>query len=134
MKVFDLLKFKSIYMLLPIILFVLLVIFAIYAFSTLKSKAVQKFPKEWDKALLNRVQFYKNLSEEKRKVFKKRMMAFLSEINIEGVKTQVTEEDRMLIAASAVIPVFGFGDWRYNNLSSILIYPDNFTEDLEFTG
>ncbi len=121
-------------MLLSIILFALLVVFAIYAFSKLKKKPVQEFPKEWESSLLKRVHFYSNLSKENREVFKKRMMAFLSEINIEGIKTEVTQEDKMLIAASAVIPVFGFGDWHYNNLSSILIYPDNFNDDLEFEG
>jgi Mlc titration factor MtfA (ptsG expression regulator) len=40
----------------------------------------------------------------------------------------------MLLAASAVIPVFGFGDFRYNNLNGILIYPNCFNEALQFSA
>jgi hypothetical protein len=37
-----------------------------------------------------------------------------------------------LIVVSAVIPVFGFKEWHYTNLSGILLYPDNFNEDMQF--
>ncbi|MDB2462835.1 zinc-dependent peptidase, partial [Algibacter sp.] len=40
----------------------------------------------------------------------------------------------VLLAASAVIPVFYFDNWQYSNLSTVLIYPDNFNKDLEFVG
>lgn len=113
-------------------LFALLVIFAIVAFSKLRRKPIQSFPTNWEGALESRVVFYQKLSDKEKQTFKTRMMRFLAEVNIEGVKTEVTEEDKMLLAASAVIPVFGFGDWRYNNLSGILIYPDNFNDDLQF--
>ncbi len=37
---------------------------------------------------------------------------------------------RLLIAASAVIPIFGFPDWtHYSNLSEVLLYPNNFNGD-----
>lgn len=113
-------------------LFVGLVIFAIVAFSKLKRKKAEPFPTTWESALQSSILFYQKLSDSEKELFKKRMMAFLAEVNIEGVKTEITDEDRMLLAASAVIPVFGFGDWHYNNLSGILIYPDNFNEDLQF--
>ena len=62
------------------------------------------------------------------------MMVFLSEVYIEGVGLEIEELDKILIAASAVIPVFGFNEWHYTNLSGILLYPDTFNEDLEFEG
>lgn len=37
-----------------------------------------------------------------------------------------------MIASGAVIPVFGFKDWHYPTVTGIIIYPDNFNEDLEF--
>ena len=60
------------------------------------------------------------------------MMVFLSEIYIDTVNTDLTDLDKVLIAASAVIPVFGFDEWHYNNLSGVLLYPDTFNNDLEF--
>ncbi|MGK0376522.1 MAG: Mlc titration factor MtfA (ptsG expression regulator) [Patiriisocius sp.] len=117
-----------------LVLFGLLVVFTIFAFSTLKRKPIRPFPISWEKALEKRVLFYQKLSVKEKENFKSRMMRFLAEVSIEGVQTKITEEDKMLLAASAVIPVFGFGNWRYNNLSGILIYPDNFNQDLQFNA
>lgn len=61
------------------------------------------------------------------------MMLFLSEINIDGVNTEIEEIDKILIASSGIIPVFGFSNWSYNNLSGIIVYPDSFNEDLQFS-
>ena len=47
-------------------------------------------------------------------------------------KVYFKETDKILVASSAVIPVFGFKEWHYYNLSSVLLYPDYFNEDLEF--
>ncbi len=61
-------------------------------------------------------------------------MQFLSEVYIDGVQFELEELDKILISASAVIPVFGFKEWHYTNLSSILLYPDNFNEDMQFSS
>ncbi|OAB76000.1 M90 family metallopeptidase [Cochleicola gelatinilyticus] len=115
-----------------ILLFVALLIFGIYAFSKLKNKPVEKFPKNWHPLLLEHVHFYRDLSEADQKLFQKRMMLFLSEVTIEAVEIKLEELDTILIAASAVIPVFGFKEWHYKNLSGIILYPNNFNGDLEF--
>jgi Mlc titration factor MtfA (ptsG expression regulator) len=78
------------------------------------------------------VNFYKNLENEKQLIFQKRMMLFLNEINIEAVQFELEELDTIFVAASAVIPIFGFKQWHYNNLSTVLIYPDHFDENLSF--
>ena len=78
------------------------------------------------------VLFYRSLPIAEKKRFRSRMMLFLSEVYIEAVDTELEDLDKVLIAASAVIPVFGFKEWYYNNLSGIIIYPDNFNDDLEF--
>lgn len=114
------------------ILFIGLVAFAVYALIINRKRPVQNFPEEW-KALLNEnVHFYRKLSTAEKKTFRQRMMLFLSEVYIEAVDTEIEDLDKVMIAASAVIPVFGFAEWRYNNLSGIIIYPDNFNDDLEF--
>ena len=48
-------------------------------------------------------------------------MQFLGEVYIDGVQFELQELDKVLIAASAVIPVFGFKEWHYTNLSGILL-------------
>ncbi len=117
-----------------IFIFILLVAFVIYAFTKVKTKKAAIFPNHWHPSLLKHVLFYKNLSESKQADFKKRIMLFLSEIHIEGVKTEIDELDKILIASSGVIPVFGFPNWSYNNLSGIIVYPDAFDEDLQFAA
>ncbi|AUC81760.1 zinc-dependent peptidase [Lacinutrix sp. Bg11-31] len=116
-----------------ILIFIAFVIFVGYAFSKAKSKKVEKTPKHWHDILVKRVLFYKKLSPVNQAVFRKRMMLFLSQINIDGVNTEIEEIDKILIASSGIIPVFGFSNWSYNNLSGIIVYPDSFNEDLQFS-
>ncbi len=114
------------------ILFLALVLVVFYAFRKMQNKPADPFPESWEPLLLNNVQYYQNLSEANRAVFRKRMMRFLSEVHIEGVSVELVDLDKILIAASAVIPVFGFPDWHYNNLSGVLLYPAHFNDDLDF--
>lgn len=121
--------------LIPVV-FLILVLFFLFRkqlFSNQKRK-VQPFPTHWHAILLEKVAFYKKLSVEEQLVFQKRMMLFLNEVYIEAVQFELEELDTILVAASAVIPVFGFKQWHYNNLSTVLIYPDYFDENLSFDG
>lgn len=115
-----------------LILFIVLVAFAIYAFKGNKKQNAKPFPDSWNALLSDNILFYRKLSNAEKKRFRDRMMLFLSEVYIESVDVDLEELDKVMIAASAVIPVFGFKEWHYNNLSGIIIYPDNFNEDLEF--
>lgn len=117
-----------------IIIFSILILLLIFAIIkiTKKRKNIETFPKNWHKLLIDNVSFYKDLDAQDQKKFQQRMMLFLSEVYIEGVKMELEELDKVLVAASAVIPVFGFEEWHYANLSSVLIYPDNFNDDLQF--
>lgn len=115
------------YIILAVFIFI-----GIYIFTNTRKRKAQPFPKEWHNLLTKNVLFYKNLPKEKQLVFQKRIMQFLSEIYIEGVETEVTDLDRVLVASSAVIPVFGFDNWQYNNLTGVLLYPDYFNKNLEF--
>ncbi len=59
---------------------------------------------------------------------------FLDEVRITGVRTDVDETIRVLVAASAIIPVFGFHDWNYQRLGEVLIYPASFDRDYRTRG
>ncbi|BDD11083.1 hypothetical protein FUAX_35150 [Fulvitalea axinellae] len=89
-----------------------------------KQKATSKpFPETWRKFLLNKVLFYKNLPENQRPNFEKRIQEFLALTKVTGVETAINDEDRLLVASSAIIPVFGFPDWTYPGLKEVLLYP-----------
>lgn len=44
----------------------------------------------------------------------------------------MTDEDRLLVAASAIIPVWGFPKWHYFNLKSVFLLNQSFNDKLEF--
>lgn len=112
--------------------FGVLILGLLYALYQSRRKKPKEFPENWHPLLLDNVLFYKELLPDKQLLFQKRMMQFLNEVYIEGVELELVDLDKVLIAASAVIPVFGFEEWNYNNLSGVLLYPDNFNERLDF--
>lgn len=82
----------------------------------------QPFPEVWEKILLEKVKFYKNLNEVGKEKFKNHIKVFLHEVRITGVKTTVDDTTKLLLASSAVIPIFSFEDWEYLNLHEVLVY------------
>ena len=114
------------------ILLGVILLLVVHFYRKAQRQKVQPFPEYWHSLLLDNVLYYRNLSKERQEVFQQRMMQFLSEVYIDGVQLELQELDKILIAASAVIPVFGFKEWHYTNLSGILLYPDNFNEDMQF--
>jgi Mlc titration factor MtfA (ptsG expression regulator) len=88
----------------------------------------------WRAILEDKVSFYGQLSQRDRERFEDRAMRFLSHVRITGVSTEISEEDKLLVAASAVIPIFGFPEWRYRGLREVLLYPSAFNEHYAVTG
>ncbi|OUS03533.1 peptidase [Flavobacteriales bacterium 33_180_T64] len=115
------------------ILFIGLIAFVGYAFYKMNSRKAKQFPSHWHDVLLKEVEFYKNLDTNEQVRFQNRMMQFLSEVYIDSVGFELKELDEILIASSAVIPVFAFKEWYYPTVSGILLYPDYFNEDFEFS-
>ncbi|HEX5655127.1 MAG TPA: M90 family metallopeptidase [Chitinophagaceae bacterium] len=95
---------------------------------------VDAIPDSYKIILAQQVEFYKLLDEEKKKEFENRLMQFLSKVRITGVKTVVEDLDKVLIASSAIIPIFAFPEWEYINLNEVLLYPDAFNQDFEQHG
>ncbi len=116
-----------------IVVFVLL-LFGLFRYK--KSRKIElKSTTEEDRVLLKEyVRFYNNLDAEKQREFEKRMQHFLATTTITGVNTNVEKLDKILIAASAVIPIFGFKDWKYMNLNEVLLYPGSFNETFDQQG
>jgi len=97
-------------------------------------KPVKPFPKKWRVILKKEVSFYNDLAKERKQLFEYKLKEFIINCQITGIETVVTETDKVLVGASAVIPIFAFPEWKYKNLKEVLIYPDNFNLDFETKG
>jgi Mlc titration factor MtfA (ptsG expression regulator) len=86
------------------------------------------FPAFWEKVLVNHVAFFRALTASDKERFRQMIKVFLDEVRITGIGTEIDDTIRVLVAASAAIPVFGFHDWEYHRLGEVLIYPDSFGE------
>ena len=89
------------------------------------------FPNAWRRVLKEEVAFYKRLNPDEKRRFERKISEFLQNFRISAAETGMDDSDRLLVAASAVIPVFRFKDWRYRNLSEIVIYGDSFNTRFE---
>ncbi|AMR26900.1 peptidase [Hymenobacter psoromatis] len=82
------------------------------------------FPAAWRTLLTENVAFYDGLEDAEKTRFERAMQLFLARTRLTGVQTEVDDLTRVLTAAAAVIPVFGFPDWEYPTLHEVLIVPD----------
>jgi len=112
----------------PIIIVSILLFGLLFMFIKKQKKAVSNsmsipFSKEWEDFIIQDVQFYKNLSAEDKIRFQNKIKHFFATTPITGVKDlEVTDEIKLLVASSAIIPVFLFEGWEYANLSEVIIY------------
>jgi len=94
----------------------------------------QPFPQVWEGVLRSRVAYFNALDDEQRNRFRNVVKVFLDETRITGIRTDVDETTRVLVAASAIIPTFQFEDWEYSRLGEVLIYPDSFDDRYKVEG
>lgn len=81
------------------------------------------------------VPLYRTLNTAERQRFEERMRDFLSRTKITGVSgVHVENIDLIFIAAAAIVPLFGYPDWRYANLDEVLLYPDTFNRQYDMDG
>ena len=74
-----------------------------------------------------RVAYYRNLDPAAKQRFRQLAAIFLDETPITGAGCEVDDTVRVLVAASAVIPILGFPDWDYSTLREVLVKPGEFT-------
>lgn len=120
-----------------LILIVFIAAFLLYRLLHKQEQSQMKaepIPPGYLKILQDEVPFYQQLNAQQQTSFQKRLQQFLAGVKITGVKTAVEDLDRVLIAASAIIPIFNFEEWRYVNLHEILLYPDSFSHEFEQQG
>jgi Mlc titration factor MtfA (ptsG expression regulator) len=118
----------------PLLILGLVLIIALYFIFRKKKLVLASLSSEELTLLANHVDFYNRLNDSQKQLFRQKIVAFLGMVKIEGVGLSITPLDKLLVAASAVIPIFGFDDWQYKNLTNVLLYPDTFNKDFEFEG
>ena len=94
----------------------------------------EPFPTDWKIILARYVSFYNSLSGEEKNRFEYKVQEFLLNCRITGIDTGIDITDKLLVASSAVIPIFQFDDWKYSNIHEVLLYPSTFNENFEIEG
>ncbi len=94
----------------------------------------EAFPTDWKIILSKEVAFYNSLSTQDKTRFEYKIQEFLLNCRITGIETKVDLTDRLLVASSAIIPIFAFDDWKYSNIHEVLVYPSSFNEKFETQG
>lgn len=102
-----------------------------YLYKKPKNTALSNNQRE---LLVEYVDFYNQLNEEKQKLFEFKVLEFLENTKITGIKTAITELDKLLVASSAIIPILEFPKWKYTHLDEVLLYPNSFNHNYDLEG
>jgi Mlc titration factor MtfA (ptsG expression regulator) len=97
-----------------LLIIVLLIAIAAYFLFRKKGSFIaikdEKLLAGYKEILDTEVAYYQRLNAGDQEKFEKLITEFLQYIRIEGVGIEIADHDRVLIASSAVIPIFGFPD------------------------
>jgi Mlc titration factor MtfA (ptsG expression regulator) len=117
------------FLLSALIVLVVLGIILYFIFRPRPLPPVPKFKQQWRSILLKNVAYYRALEPAERQRFEGRMQLLLQQVKITGIETEVNEMDRVFVAASGVIPTFGFPQWnQYPKLNEVLLYKTHFRQ------
>jgi Mlc titration factor MtfA (ptsG expression regulator) len=90
-----------------------------------------EYPKQWETILDDYVPYLRNLKNEDRYCFVRKVQIFLDEIMITGIRMEVDDVTRLLVASAAVIPVFRIPEWDYPLLTDVFVCQDQLSDNLE---
>ncbi|MGN6532727.1 MAG: zinc-dependent peptidase [Ginsengibacter sp.] len=113
----------------PVIVLVILALLILFFIFYKKPKKKIVLPENYQILLTQYVSYYNRLTEKNKFIFEEKIKDFLRYVRIDGIDTNIDDLDKLLVAASAVIPVFGFRKWKYYNLRNVLLYPGSFNKD-----
>ncbi len=118
-----------------IVIIIVLVLSGVYFAKSKHQKAIAANDVLINDVILEKnISFYKALNKAERLHFESEVRVFLSYVSITGVNTVVENLDRILVASSAVIPVFAFPEWKYYDLKEVLLYSDAIDHDFKTEG
>ncbi|MGJ1265963.1 zinc-dependent peptidase [Sphingobacterium spiritivorum] len=120
-----------------IIIFIIGIVLVYYVMKNVSNKKIVVDNQsvsldEIQQVLHEEVGFYKGLNPDEQLKFCNRVSYFLNTTRISAEKgVQIVNADKILVAASATIPLFHFENWSYENLDEVLIYPGTFSEKFD---
>ena len=82
--------------------------------------------------LLANYHHYRRLPASQREAFDHDVGLFLAQKRITGVSFNVTDEARLQVAASAVTLSLAWKEYNWDQLTEVLLYPDDFDRDFRF--
>jgi Mlc titration factor MtfA (ptsG expression regulator) len=115
-----------------VLFFIALIIIAVLYFKRPAKKII--LPAGYKELLAKHVAFYRSISDAEKIRFENKILEFLGYVRVHGVGTPVEDIDKLLVASSAVIPIFAFPEWKYYNLRDVLLYPDTFDKEEFLSG
>ena len=115
-----------------LLLFIAALIYIVKFLST-KKKPLKSSVVANDETLTE-IQFYQKLNPVDKNRFLQGVNTFLQNVKVTAVNTMITDEDKILVAVSAVIPMFAFEGWEYPQLEEVLLYNDHFNMGFETEG
>ncbi len=117
-----------------LVIFILALVYAVKFLRKQKPKVNDSVPTSLKEILKEKIPFFQQLNKNDQARFEGRASHFLATTRITGVRTTVDDIDKVLIAASAIIPIFNFPDWEYHNLNEVLLYPESFDHEYNQEG
>ena len=124
-------EYNAVYVTMAILLVGIALIWYVFKFVGNKKVVDKEVPENEELTTMLRahVDFFDRLDQPAQQVFVKRVAYFLATTKISAEKgADLTEVDKVLVAASATIPLFHFDKWSYENLDEVIIYPGTFDE------
>ena len=99
-----------------------------------RAALARPFPARHSSFLLERYDHFERMDPAWRARFEDDVRLFLAETRITGIGVEATEELRLLVAASAVTLSVGWPEYEWDQLTEVLLYPDDFDRDYAFGG
>lgn len=113
----------------------LVIILILKRVIVVKRTTFKTFSPNWTAILKKEVRFYQKLTLAEQKGFELRMLHFLNTTRIIGFENMpINDKDRVLIAASAIIPIYRFENWEYDFISEIILHPKPIEGGGQFKG
>lgn len=118
------------------LIFLLIVVVGIYFLWKKKTKKniqsqLKEFPENWKNILIKALPFYRALNPQEKQQFEQRILLFFNTKKITAVDTEIDDSIKLMVASSAIIPMFAFPEFNYPSLIEILIYPNSFDEKFQ---
>ena len=90
------------------------------------------FSPAWAEILRQRSQHYRRLPPDTRHTFEQHLQIFIAEKRVTAVDLELTDEIRLLVGASGASLTAGWPDYTWDQLSEVLVYPQDFDRDYSF--